>query len=74
MNEKNVAVVTEAGNGLGRKFAKILKDNHYEVVLAACSSSTSGTSSAASSLSSFSSGDILLKRGKQGFVNSDLFP
>lgn len=39
MNEKNVAVVTEAGNGLGRKFAKILKDNHYQVLLAACKGS-----------------------------------
>lgn len=36
MNEKHVAVVTEAGNGLSKKFAKILRDNHYEVVIAAC--------------------------------------
>lgn len=36
MNRKHVAVVTEAGNGLGKKFAKILKDNDYNVVLAAC--------------------------------------
>lgn len=39
MNEKNVAVVTEAGNGLSKKFASILKDNHYEVVIAACKES-----------------------------------
>lgn len=36
MNRKYVAVVTEAGNGLGKKFANILKDNDYTVVLAAC--------------------------------------
>lgn len=36
MNRKHVAVVTEAGNGLSKKFAKILKDNQYEVVIAAC--------------------------------------
>ncbi|TRZ41612.1 SDR family NAD(P)-dependent oxidoreductase [Robertkochia solimangrovi] len=35
MNEKSVAVVTEAGNGIGKDFARILADNHYEVVLAA---------------------------------------
>lgn len=39
MNEKNVAVVTEAGNGLSKKFASILKDNQYEVVIAACKES-----------------------------------
>lgn len=39
MNERYVAVVTEAGNGLGKKFAKILKDNHYDVILAACKES-----------------------------------
>ncbi|WP_318345913.1 SDR family NAD(P)-dependent oxidoreductase [Flagellimonas baculiformis] len=39
MNEKYVALVTEAGNGLGHKFAKILLDNGYEVVLAACGKS-----------------------------------
>lgn len=39
MNEKYVAVVTEAGNGLSKKFAKILTDNHYEVVIAACGES-----------------------------------
>ncbi len=39
MNEKHVAVVTETGNGLGRKFAKILLDNHYKVVIAACKES-----------------------------------
>ncbi|NVN19860.1 SDR family NAD(P)-dependent oxidoreductase [Muricauda sp. HICW] len=38
-NDKYVAVVTEAGNGLGHKFAKILLENGYEVVLAACGKS-----------------------------------
>lgn len=39
MDEKYVALVTEAGNGLGHKFAKILLDNGYKVVLAACGKS-----------------------------------
>lgn len=38
-NDKYVAVVTEAGNGLGHKFAKILLEHGYEVVLAACGKS-----------------------------------
>lgn len=36
MNEKHIAVVTEAGNNLGRKFANILLEQGYEVILAAC--------------------------------------
>ncbi|WP_318312706.1 SDR family NAD(P)-dependent oxidoreductase [Flagellimonas crocea] len=38
-NDKYVAVVTEAGNGLGHKFAKILLDYGYEVLIAACGES-----------------------------------
>ncbi|MBW8244009.1 SDR family NAD(P)-dependent oxidoreductase [Muricauda oceani] len=38
-NDKYVAVVTEAGNGLGHKLAKILLENGYQVVLAACGES-----------------------------------
>ena len=35
MKENRVAVVTEAGNGLGNSFAHILLKNDYEVILAA---------------------------------------
>lgn len=38
-NDKYVAVVTEAGNGLGHKFAKILLEHGYAVILAACGQS-----------------------------------
>ncbi len=39
MKEKNVAVVTESGNNLGKEFAHILSENNYNVILAACSDS-----------------------------------
>ncbi|WP_031426443.1 SDR family NAD(P)-dependent oxidoreductase [Flavimarina sp. Hel_I_48] len=35
MKTKRVAVVTEAGNGLGKTFANILLNHEYEVILAA---------------------------------------
>ncbi|GAA4271200.1 SDR family NAD(P)-dependent oxidoreductase [Aquimarina gracilis] len=39
MKKKKIAVVTEAGNDLGKKFAQILTKNGYEVILAAKKSS-----------------------------------
>lgn len=36
MDEKHIAVVTEAGNNLGKKFANILLEQGYKVILAAC--------------------------------------
>lgn len=35
MEVNRIAVVTESGNGLGKTFANILLNNHYDVVLAA---------------------------------------
>lgn len=35
MNPKKIALVTEAGNNLGYKFASILQQQHYRVILAA---------------------------------------
>jgi NADP-dependent 3-hydroxy acid dehydrogenase YdfG len=35
MKANKIAVVTEAGNGLGNSFANILLNNDYEVILAA---------------------------------------
>lgn len=35
MKQKRIAIVTEAGNGLGKTFANILIEHGYEVVLAA---------------------------------------
>lgn len=37
--ERNVALVTEAGNGLGKTFANILLEHNYKVILAACGES-----------------------------------
>lgn len=34
-NENNIALVTEAGNGLGKTFANILLEQNYKVILAA---------------------------------------
>ena len=39
MKERKVAVVTEAGNDLGKEFAHILLENDYDVILAACGDS-----------------------------------
>jgi len=35
MKDRGIALVTEAGNGLGKIFAQLLRDHGYEVVLAA---------------------------------------
>lgn len=37
MKNKKIALVTEAGNDLGKQFAHILLENGYEVIVAACS-------------------------------------
>lgn len=34
--ENNIALVTEAGNGLGKSFANILLEQNYKVILAVC--------------------------------------
>ncbi|HET8735954.1 MAG TPA: SDR family NAD(P)-dependent oxidoreductase, partial [Pricia sp.] len=39
MKENKVALVTEAGNDLGKEFAHILSENGYQVILAACGDS-----------------------------------
>lgn len=39
MKDRGIALVTEAGNGLGRIFSHLLHDSGYEVVLAACGKS-----------------------------------
>lgn len=39
MKEKNIALVTEAGNGLGKTFANVLLEHNYNVILAACGES-----------------------------------
>lgn len=39
MKEKNIALVTEAGNGLGKTFADLLLEHNYSVILAACGES-----------------------------------
>lgn len=39
MKNKKIALVTEAGNDLGKQFAHILLENGYEVIVAACSDS-----------------------------------
>jgi|SRR5690606_8139122 len=39
MKDRGIALVTEAGNGLGDIFAHLLHDHGYEVVLAACGKS-----------------------------------
>lgn len=39
MKEDNLALVTEAGNGLGKTFANILLEHDYKVILAACGES-----------------------------------
>ena len=39
MKENNIALVTEAGNGLGKAFASILIAHNYHVILAACEES-----------------------------------
>jgi len=39
MKEKNIALVTEAGNGLGKTFADLLLEHNYNVILAACGES-----------------------------------
>jgi len=39
MKDRGIALVTEAGNGLGSIFSHLLHDNGYEVILAACGKS-----------------------------------
>jgi len=39
MEENRIALVTEAGNGLGKIFADLLLDNNYKVILAAAGKS-----------------------------------
>lgn len=38
-NKKNIALVTESGNGMAKSFASILSENDYTVVIAACKKS-----------------------------------
>ena len=53
MEVKRVAVVTEAGNGLGKTFAKILANHNYHVILAACKKSYDSLSVDANTLQDF---------------------
>lgn len=39
MKKKNIAIVTESGNNLGKEFAHILVENDYQVILAVCTDS-----------------------------------
>lgn len=50
MEFKRVAVVTEAGNGLGKTLAKILTNHQYQVILAACKMSYEALSKDADNL------------------------
>lgn len=53
MEFRRVAVVTEAGNGLGKTFAEILFHHHYHVIVAASKKSYDSLSTDASELQHF---------------------
>lgn len=53
MKKKNIAIVTECGNNLGKEFAHILVENDYEVILAVCTDNFASLSQDYSSLYPF---------------------
>lgn len=53
MKNKKIALVTEAGNDLGKQFAHILLENGYEVIVAACSDNLESLSHDKDSLLSY---------------------